>query len=130
MQELLHLDEPLRLLLLHRGDRDPGPLGDHLFDVLLGHLEDGAALLLLAHLELVVLLPEEYLFVVLLHRLFEVLAEQVILHAADGALDVTLEVPDLAVIHAPAKLDARPGLVDHVDRLVGKEAIGDVAVGQ
>src|SRR3989442_226797 len=43
---------------------------------------------------------------------------------------VARAIADFAIVHAPSQLDPRAGLVDHVDRLVGKEAVGDVAVGQ
>src|SRR5437773_2347763 len=56
VQKILHLEEPLRLLLLHGGDRDASPFRDDFLDVLLRHLEDGASFLFLAHLELVVFL--------------------------------------------------------------------------
>ena len=60
-----------------------------------------------------------------------------VLLAGDGLVLVPLQLlsPSLQVAHVPARRlgpqpDPRAGLVDQVDRLVGQEAVGDVAVGQ
>ena len=51
------------------------------------------------------------------------------IHAVHDELDALLDFGDLLGQRGLAQLDARAGLVDQVDGLVGQEAVGDVAVG-
>ena len=44
--------------------------------------------------------------------------------------DVTVDLVDLGRLGVDLHADPRRGLIDQVDRLVGQEAVGDVAVGQ
>jgi hypothetical protein len=66
----------------------------------------------------------------------EALARRVVLLLLDGlALDLELDQAAIEAVHrlglaVDLHLDARRGLVDQVDRLVGQEAVGDVARGQ
>ena len=52
-----------------------------------------------------------------------------IFHAVDDELDPLLDLGDLFGQGGLAQLDARPCLVDQIDRLVGQEAVGNIAVG-
>ena len=128
---LLHADELLRLGLGELEDRDPRPHRDDVGDLVLADLR----LLLVglvapALLELLLLLRELALLVAERRGLLELLRlDRRFLVGADG-LDLLLE---LAVArrrgHRP-DADARAGLVDQVDRLVGQVPVLDVAVGE
>ena len=128
---LLHAHELLRLGLGQLEDRDAGPHGDDVGDLLLadrGTLAGLAGLPLL--LELALLLREPALLVAQVRGLLELLRLDRALLLAARRLDLLLELP----VHGRGghRLDAhaRRGLVDEVDGLVGQEAVGDVAVGQ
>ena len=71
----------------------------------------------------------------LLERLEARLRGVVVLLAQRLALDLELDAPALELVELDRhRVDLHPqpagGLVDEVDRLVGQEAVGDVAVGQ
>src|ERR1051325_113109 len=124
-QDVLHVHQLLGFLALQRGDRDAGPGGDHLLDVLRRHLEHGALLGELG--ELLDVLAQLDLALALVDRLLEVLARDGALHLLDHLLDLALETAQvLGVAHA-AELDLGARLVDDVDRLVGLMAVADVA---
>ena len=61
-------------------------------------------------------------------RLLEVLLRDRVLHLLDGHADALVDLAELLAVAGLAQLGARAGLVDEVDRLVGQEAVGDVAV--
>ena len=58
----------------------------------------------------------------------EVLLGDRLLHLLDDLLDLVLEAPEVLGVRGLAELHLRAGLVEDVDRLVGEEAVGDVAV--
>src|ERR671914_1393000 len=130
VQGVLHLQETCGLLLGHLLDRDAGPHGDDLGDLVLA---DGDALLLdltLAPglLELAALGDELALGVPEARGLLELLAVDggLLLGAHGGEFLVNL----LVVRRRGHGLypHLRCGLVDEVDGLVGQEAVRDVAI--
>src|SRR4051794_32790102 len=128
---VLHAHQLLGLGLGELEDRDARPHRDDVRDLLLA---DGGTLPALARLpgvlELALLVREAPLLVAQLRGLLELLVLDRGLLVAPRRLDLLLELP----VHGRGghRLDAhaRGGLVDEVDRLVGKEAVGDVAVGE
>ena len=131
VQLAFHVDQLLGLFLGELVDRDAGPDREHLGDRLLVDLVEqvdavGLDLALLGGL----LLEQRLLLVAETAGLLELLL-------FDGALLGLLHVVELALdlaqigrrLHA-LDAQARPGLVDQVDRLVGQVAVGDVAVGE
>ena len=128
---VLHAHQLLGLGLGQLEDRDAGPHRDDVGDLLLADLRPLAGLarapLLL---ELALLVGELALLVAQVRGLLELLRLDRRLLVAPRGLDLLLEVAvDGRRGH---RLDprARGGLVDQVDRLVGQEAVGDVAVGE
>ena len=128
MEVRLHVEELVHLFLRDGLQGNAGPPRDHFLDVGARHVEDPVRLVLVALLELLVPSPERDLLVVVGHRLVEVLPRQGVFHALDGASQVLFDLLDLTVGDTLAELDPGPGFVKDGDRLVGKEAIGDVAV--
>ena len=63
-------------------------------------------------------------------RLLELLRLEVHVLLADDPLQLLLDLLQLGRRRQRHEAGARRGLVDHVDRLVGELAVGDVAVGQ
>ncbi len=131
VQLLFHPDELLGLGLGQLEDGDTGPHRDDVGDLLLA---DDRARALLAGvpflLELALLRGELTLLVAEVGGLLELLCLDRGFLAATGLVDLVLEVAvDGRLRH---RLDPQPrcGLVDQVDGLVGKEALGDVAVGE
>src|ERR1035441_2668274 len=131
VQFVLHAHQLLGLGLGQLEDGDAGPHRDDVGDLLLA---DRGTLAGLARfpclLELAFLIRELALLVAQGSRLLELLGLDRRLLLAAGGLDFGLQ---LAVGRRGGhRLDAHPrgGLVDQVDRLVGQEAVGDVAAGQ
>ena len=131
VQLVLHPQELLGLGLGQLEDGDAGPHRDDVGDLLLADLR---ALAALARgplvLELALLVGELALLVAQVGGLLELLGLDRGLLVAPRRLDLLLEVAvDGRLRH---RLDPHPrgGLVDQVDRLVGQEAVGDVAVGE
>ncbi len=60
--------------------------------------------------------------------LLEVLVGDRLLHLLDDLADLDLEPPQVLGVGDAPQLHLRAGLVEDVDRLVGEEAVGDVAV--
>ena len=60
-------------------------------------------------------------------RAVVVLGRDGALHLLDGDADALVDLAELFAEAGLAQLGARAGLVDQVDRLVGQEAVGDVA---
>ena len=128
---LLHPHQLGRLGLGQLEHRDPGPHRDDVGDLLLA---DRRALGRLAGLpllgQLALALGQPALLVAQVRGLLELLGLDRLLLGAPGLLDLVLEL----AVHRRGghRLDPHPrrGLVDQVDRLVGQEAVGDVAVGQ
>ncbi len=126
VQVLFQAQQPVLLLLGELPYRDAGGARDHLGDVVrgdLGHRGRVAA-------QILDLLPD-------LADLVPQLGGVLVLLVRDGLVLVPLQFPGpaLQVAHLPARRrDPQPdpgaGLVDQVDRLVGQEAVGHVAVGQ
>ena len=128
---VFHPDQATGLGFLQPGDRDPGPARDDEGDLLLAHHRPPRLPLPLPRLlprqdralQLALLVPERRraLEVLVAHRGFLLLVDR---------LQLGLELGHLRRRHLRA--DPRPGtrLVDHVDRLVGQEPVGDVALRQ
>ena len=128
---LLHADQLLGLGLGQFEDRDAGPHRDDVGDLLLA---DDRALAVLALgplvFELALAGGQLTLGVAQVGGFFELLGLDRGLLVAPRRLDFLLEIAvDRRRAH---RLDAHPRarLVDQVDRLVGQEAVGDVAVGE
>ena len=104
-QLLLDAQKLLRLLLLERRDGDASPARNHFLDVVFGHLDRHQHLL------------------VVNERGGETRAAHV------GAAFVVVAARHAAGhVASRAQLDARAGLVNHVNGFVGEEAVGDVSV--
>src|SRR4051794_26845559 len=131
VQFLLHADQLLGLGLGQLEDGDAGPHRDDVGDLLLADLGPLAVLALGPLVfELALAGGQLALGIAQVGGLFELLGLDRGLLLAPRRLDFLLEVAvDRRRAHA---LDAHPraGLVDQVDRLVGQEAVGDVAVGE
>jgi len=128
VQFVLDVEQLVRLSLRDPNERDPGDVGDDLLDVLL-----------VDH----VLLDLEGVLPALLHlldlglELADGVADRgcllVVLRIDEGdllvrePLDLHLELRELLGAHAVRDPLLGAGLVDEVDRLVGQEALGDVA---
>ena len=125
------MDELLRLGLGELEDRDPRPHRDDVGDLVLADL--GLLLVGLvppALLELLLLLRELALLVAQRGCLLEFLRlDRRFLVRADG-LDLLLELAVARRRGHRADADARAGLVDQVDRLVGEMTVLDVAIGE
>ncbi len=129
VQLLLDAHELLRLFLLDGGDGHAGPAGDDLFDVLLGDHAGRRLVEVVFFAQRAQVLALLALFVGIEARLLELVVGDGVLHAMDDELDALLHVGDLVGQRGLAQLDARARLVEQIDRLVGQEAVGDVAVG-
>ena len=131
VQLLLHPDQLLGLGLGQFEDRDPGPHRDDVGDLFFAYLGTLAVLTLgPLVLELALAGGQLALGVAQVGGFLELLGFDRGLLVAPRRLDFLLEVAvDRRCAH---RLDphSRGGLVDQVDRLVGQEAVGDVAVGQ
>src|SRR5262249_49017053 len=77
--------------------------------------------------ELQVLARRDFLLAIEL-RLLEILLRHRALHLLDGDADALVDLAELFAVARLAQFRARAGLVHEVDRLVGQEAVGDVAV--
>src|SRR3954463_5653988 len=131
VQLVLHAHELLGLGLRELEDGDAGPHRDDVRDLLLADRRALAALAgLPGVLELALAVGELALRVPQRRGLLELLRLDRGLLLAPRRLDLLLELP----VHGRGghRLDAhaRSRLVDEVDRLVGQEAVGDVAVRQ
>ena len=131
VQLVLHAQQPCRLLLGELEDRDAGPGGEHLSDLLvvdLGHDVHVAGLPLLLALGLVG--EQRLLLVAERCGLLEVLRVDRGFLLAAHLGDALVELAQVRRRgHAP-DAHARARLVDQVDRLVGQEPVADVAVGE
>ncbi len=132
VQLVFHPHQLLRLGLGQLEDGDAGPHRDDVGDLLLA---DRGAVAGLAGLPL--LLELAFFFcvswrsgVAQVRGLLELLRLDRGLLVAPRRLDLLLEVPVDGRGGHRLDAHARGGLVDQVDRLVGQEAVGDVAVGE
>ena len=127
----LEVEELLALLLLHARERDPGPVGDHLYHEV---LVDGDPLLLAGLLpllgRLLLLRAQLLLAVAELGGLLEMLLADRLLLLRAHLLDLLGQALDVRRPVERRDARARARLVHDVDRLVGQEAPGDVAVGE
>src|SRR5215213_139280 len=128
---LLHADQFLGLGLGELEDRDTGPHRDDVGDLFFADFRPVAVLALRPLVfELALAGRELALGVAQVGGLLELLRFDRALLLAPRRLDFLLEVAvDGRRAH---RLDPHPrgGLIDQVDRLVGQEAVGDVAVGE
>src|SRR5437762_1940446 len=124
-----HPQQLVAFVLVDRRHRHAGPLRDDLVDLGLADNDLASRRLdveLLAD-ELQVLARRHFLLAVEL-RLFEILLADRALHLLDGDADALVDLAEFLAVAGLAQLGARARLVDEVDRLVGQEAVGDVAV--
>ncbi len=131
MQLVLHADQLLRLGFGQLEDRDPRPHRDDVGDLVLAYL--GLLLGLLGApvlLELLLLLRQLPLLVPQRRGLLELLRLDRVLLLGAHALDLVLELAVARRRRHRLDAQARAGLVDQVDRLVGQLPVLDVAVGQ
>ena len=128
---VLHVHETRGFRFADAGHRNPGPSAYDERNVLDGDLRAKATPLLLPRSFLVEdLLLQRPLLVAQLGRALEVLVADRALLAVGHVRQLRLEIIDLRGRHLAGNARAGAGLVDHVDGLVGKEPIRDVAVGQ
>ena len=131
VQLVLHAEELGRLLLGEAVDGDAGPVGQNLGDDLLvddvEELEPSAR-----HSASMRLLAVEALLLLLgkLLGLLEGLPLDGRLLVGADPVDLLLELLVVGRRRHPPDAQAAAGLVDQVDRLVGQEPVGQVAVGQ
>jgi hypothetical protein len=128
VQFVLELEQALRLVLLEALERDAGHLADDLGDDFL--VDDAVGLLRLGAPGLL------HLFL-LLAELLGLVAQfggALVVRGLDGlvlldaqTLDLALDLREVRRLGHALDAHARAGLVDHVDRLVGLHAAGDVA---
>ena len=131
VQLVLHAQQPLRLLLGQLEHRDAGGGGEDLSDELLVDLGRGvhvAGLPLL--LPRVLLVDQLLLGVTQRGGLLEVLGVDGRLLLAPDVCDALVEVTQVRRRGHPADTHPRSGLVDQVNRLVRKEAVADVTIGE
>ena len=128
---VLHAEEPRCFGLLQPGDRNAGPAGDDEGD---GLLVDGGPAGLPLPLPLLLLEPDLVLQLALLvaerRRALEVLVADRLLLEHVHLVELLLELGHLGRRHVGREPRPRAGLVDHVDRLVRQEPVGDVALRQ
>src|SRR3954463_12229633 len=128
---VLHAHQLLGLGLGQLEHRDAGPHRDDVGDLLLADRRPLAALARLPGvLEVALLVRELALAIAKVRGLLELLVLDRGLLVAPRRLDLLLELPVDGRGGHRLDAHARGGLVDEVDRLVGQEAVGDVAVGQ
>ena len=127
---ILHVEELVAFILVDRRQRHARPFGDDLVD--LGLADDhapgaGFHVELLAY-ELQVLSRLHFLLAVEL-RLLEVLLGDGVFHLLDRDADAAVDLAELLAVARLAQLGTRARFVNQIDRLVGQEPVGDVAVG-
>ena len=131
VQLVLHVEQPLALLLGQLEDRDAGGGGQDLGDELLVDLGDDVHV---AGLPLALarrLLAEQLLLLVAQRGgLLEVLRVDRALLLATHVGDPLVELAQVRRSRHTTDAQAGAGLVDQVDRLVRQEPVGDVAVGE
>ena len=117
------------LFLLDRAERNPGPVGHHLIHVAPGHERRLAVPRLPASFDERQTLALGVLLVLGEGGALEVVVvERLVLPLADR-LDALPDRGELLRVAVVPQLDARSRFVEQVHRLVGQEAIGDVALG-
>ena len=128
VQGVLHVQQPLGLLLGDARDRDAGPHRDDLGDLLLadGRLVAGDRGLPLGAQRVDLLLDGRLSLAQRRGFLVLLVVDRRVLLLGD-ALQLLLRLAQRRRRGGVAEADARGGLVDEVDRLVGQVAIGDVA---
>src|SRR3954471_21221280 len=129
MQLPFHAQQLVALVLVDRRHRDAGPLRDDIVDLRLAddHLARRRLDVELFADELEVLARRDFLLAIEL-RLLEVLLADRALHLLDGDANALVDLAELLAVAGLAQFGAGAGLVDQIDRLVGQEAVGDVAV--
>ena len=131
VQRLLHEDEAARLLLGELEHRDAGGLGEHLSDQTLvndGGRRDLTRTPLL--LEAQALGKQALLLVAQGCCLLEVLVLGCRFLLLANLRDLLVELAKLRRARQDAETQARTGLIDQVDGLIGQEPVADVAVGE
>src|SRR5204863_165439 len=128
---VFHAEQARRLGLLQPRDWDPRPARHDEGDALLADRGPVRLALLLprfllaadVRLELALLVAQR-------RRLLEVLVSDGVLFVAVDVLELSLERRDFGRRHLGGETRPRAGFVDYVDRLVGQEAVRDVALGE
>ena len=129
VQLFFHAQQLLRLFFLDAGDGHAGPAADHVFDVFAADDAGGGVVEVILVAQGAQVLALLALLVGVEARLLELVVRDGVFHAVHDELDALLDLGDLLGQRGLAQLDARAGLVDQIDRLVGQEAVGNVAVG-
>jgi len=127
---LLHAEELVALVLVDRAERDAGPPGDDLVDLLLAHHDSpGVRRDVEALADGLEALAGRHFLVAVELRALEVPLRDRALHLLHGDADTPVDLAEFPTAARVAQLGARPRLVDEVDGLVGQEPVGDVAAG-
>ena len=129
MQLFFHAQQLLRLFFLDAGDGHAGPAADHILNVFAAHDAGRRVVEVILVAQGAQVLALLAFLVGVEARLLELMIRDGRVHAVHDELDALLHLGDLLGQRGLAQLDARAGLVDQVDGLVGQEAVGDVAVG-
>ena len=126
MQVRLHAQQLVAFVLIDRRDRHAGPLRHDFVDVALAD-DDAPHLSVEALARELQVLARRRLLVAIELRLLEVLLRDGVLHLLDGDANALVDLAELVAVARFLQLRARARFVDQVDRLVGQEAVGDVA---
>ena len=127
VQLFFDAEQLLRLFFLDRRDGNAGPAADHVLDVFAADDAGGRVVEVVFVAKGAQVLALLALFVGVEARLLEFMVRDGVFHAVNDELDPLLDLGDLLGQRSLAQLDARAGLVDEVDGLVGQEAVGNVA---
>ena len=131
VQLVLHAEQTRGLLLGELEDGDAGPVGQDLGDLLVVDLRDDVQVTRLPLLLPLTLLPNQLLLrIAQVRGPLEVLRVDRRLLVAPHARDLLVELPQLRRRGHPTDPHPRARLIDQIDRLVGQEPVGDVAIGQ
>ncbi len=131
VQLVLHAEQTGGLLLGELEDGDAGPVRQYLGDLLVVDLGDLVEVARLPLLLALALLAEQLLLrIAQVRGALEVLRVDRRLLVATDVGDLLVELAQVRRRGHAADAHAGAGLVDQVDRLVGQEPVGDVAVGQ
>jgi len=128
VQLLLNAEQLLRLLFLDARHRHAGPARNHILNVLAAHNARGRVVEVILFAQRAQCLALLAFLVGIEARLFELMVGNRRIHPVDDELDPLLHLGDLIGQRGLAELDARAGLIDDVDGLVGQKTIRDVAV--
>ena len=128
MQLFFHAQQLLRLFFLDAGHGHARPAAHYVLNVLAAN-NAGSGIV-----EVILVAQGAQVFALLAFlvgveaRLLEFVVGNGRVHAVHNELDALLHLGDLCRQRCLAELYARAGFVDEIDRLVGQEAVGNVAI--